>query len=101
MKNWIWKIKNWFIPEKYNIIIEQGFFNVVVHGLKYCPAGREVIIERSSSLQTDKIQAGIKVMDINKKEIPVWVISNNTQWRFCMPASDVHIIPIIKRKRKL
>lgn len=99
--NILQKIKTLFLVKKYKITIEKGFFDIVVHGNLESVSGKEIIVERASSLSTNKIYANIKVIDSDKNQINSWVVENNLQWRFYMPESDVRIIPIIKRKRQI
>lgn len=99
--NILQKIKTLFLVKKYKITIEKGFFDIVVHGNLESVPGKEIIVERSSSLSTNKIYANIKVIDSDKNQINSWAVENNLQWRFYMPESDIRIIPIIKRKRQI
>ena len=103
MKKLIQRIIDWFknfvTPKKYNITKDTGVFEYVVYAqIDKVPAGKLVIVERTSELAGNMINPMIKVVDGDNKHIDVLMTKTGQQWRFVMPESDVIIYPTAKRK---
>lgn len=103
MKKLIQRIIDWFknfvTPKKYNITKDTGVFEYVVHEqIDKVPAGKLVIVERTSELAGNMTNPMIKVVDSDNKHIDVLMTKTGQQWQFIMPESDVIIYPTAKRK---
>ena len=89
-----------FEPQSlYDININEGLFEIAVLGNhKSAKQGALITVFRITDIPHNTMSPSIKVMNSDKQFIEVNTLSIGSEWSFKMPASDIMIIPTIKRK---